>query len=156
VGSVVEARRLIEPNVAQLAASRATDEDIEALQRIIELQRATKTEEDRYLELDLRFHLAMARATHNDIVVSLMRPLLRQLEIARRRMLQTEGDAELTLAIHERTLAAIISGDPVEVERAMDEHLSWLEERWQQETGRLRLRKTPDFLLPFGERSGAR
>src|SRR5262245_38580418 len=152
VASVLEARRLIEPNVAQLAASRATDADLEAMQQIIELQRQTLHEEGRFLELDLRFHLAMARATHNETVVSLMRPLLRQLEIARRRMLQAEGDAARTLDIHERTLAAIISGDPVAIERIMDEHLGWLEERWQQETGRLRLRRTPDFLLPFSER----
>jgi DNA-binding FadR family transcriptional regulator len=152
VANVLEARRLIEPNVAQLAASRATDADIDSMQRIIELQRATLGEENRFLELDLRFHLAMARATHNETVVSLVRPMLRQLEIARRRMLQAEGDAERTLEIHERTLAAIVSGDAVEIERVMDEHLGWLEERWQQETGRLRLRKTPDFLLPFSER----
>jgi DNA-binding FadR family transcriptional regulator len=152
VASVLEARRLIEPNVAQLAASRATDADIEAMQRIIDLQRASQDDEDRFLELDLRFHLAIARATHNETVVGLMRPLLRQLEIARRRMLQSEGDAERTLRIHEATLAAIVSGDPVEVERVMDDHLSWLEERWQTETGRSRLRKTPNFLLPFAER----
>jgi DNA-binding FadR family transcriptional regulator len=155
VASVLEARRLIEPNVAQLAAVRATDADIEAMQRIIDLQLATTAEEDRFLELDLRFHLAMARATHNETVVSLVRPLLRQLEIARRRMLQTEGDAQRTLDIHVRTLAAIVSGDPVEVERVMDEHLSWLEDRWQEETGRLRLRRTPDFLLPFSDRSSS-
>jgi DNA-binding FadR family transcriptional regulator len=81
--------------------------------------------------------------------------VLRQLEIARRRMLQVEGDANRTVEIHERTLAAIVGGDPVEVERVMDEHLSWLEDRWQEETGRLRLRKTPDFLLPFDERGGS-
>src|SRR5262249_26671410 len=149
VASVLEARRLIEPNVAQLAASRATDADIEAMQAIIDLQRSTLAAEDRFLELDLRFHLAMARTANNDIIAVLVRRLLRQLEIARRRMLQSEGDAERTLEIHERTLAAIVGGDPIDVEKAMDEHLGWLEERWQQETGRQRLRRTPDFLLPF-------
>ena len=165
VASVLEARRLIEPNVAQLAASRATDADIDAMQKIIDLQVSLVNggehsvasdvlpEDDvRFLELDLRFHLAIARATHNDNVVSLMRPLLRQLEIARRRMLQSEGDPQACVEIHNRTLAAIVSGDPTDVERIMDEHLSFLEARWQEETGRTRLRKTPNFLLPFGER----
>jgi GntR family transcriptional regulator, transcriptional repressor for pyruvate dehydrogenase complex len=153
VASVLEARRMIEPNVAQLAASRATDADIEAMQQIIELQRTAQKDEQRFLELDLRFHLAMARATHNETVVGVMRPLLRQLEIARRRMLQGDEDADRTVDLHERTLAAIVSGDPAAIEQIMDEHLSFLEERWERETGRLRLRKTPDFLLPFSERA---
>jgi GntR family transcriptional regulator, transcriptional repressor for pyruvate dehydrogenase complex len=154
VASVLEARRMVEPNVAQLAASRATDADIDALSHIIELQRKT-TDDQRFLELDLRFHLAMARATHNETVVALVRSILRQLEIARRRILQGEEDAGRTLAIHERTLAAIVSGDAATIEEVMDEHLSYLEERWEKETGRLRLRKTPDFLLPFSERQSA-
>jgi GntR family transcriptional regulator, transcriptional repressor for pyruvate dehydrogenase complex len=156
VASVLEARRLVEPNVAQLAAARATDADIDSMQQIIELQRVAQDDEHRFLELDVRFHLAIARATHNETVITMMRPLLRQLEIARRRMLQGDEDAELTLEIHERTLAAIVSGDPATIEQVMDEHLSWLEERWEKETGRLRLRKTPEFLLPFGERSASR
>jgi DNA-binding FadR family transcriptional regulator len=156
VASVLEARRMVEPNVAQLAASRATEADIDAMQQIIELQRKAQKDEPRFLELDLRFHLAIARATHNETVVALMRSVLRQLEIARRRILQGDEDAGRTLAIHERTLAAIVSGDPATIEEVMDEHLSYLEERWEKETGRLRLRKTPDFLLPFSERSSSR
>jgi GntR family transcriptional regulator, transcriptional repressor for pyruvate dehydrogenase complex len=155
VAGVLEARRLVEPNVAQLAASRITDADIEAMQRVIDLQKAVRsTAEDRYRELDLRFHLAIARATQNDTIVSIVRLLNRQLEIARERMLQTEGDPKVCVDLHQQTLDAIVRGDPLVIEQVMDEHLSFLEARWQEATGRTRLRKTPDFLVPVSQRRG--
>src|SRR5206468_10413761 len=67
---VLEARRLLEPGVARLAAQRAGDEDFAAMARTIADQRALVDEgailaegrEDRFLALDVRFHLTMARS----------------------------------------------------------------------------------------------
>jgi DNA-binding FadR family transcriptional regulator len=41
---------------------------------------------------------------------------------------------EWVLDVHERTLAAIRSGDLDAVDRVMDEHLAGLERTWAQET----------------------
>ena len=66
--AVLEARRLFEPRVAQLAALQGTD--------------------------DLRFHLLLARATRNATVVGLMRSLLKELAIAREMaLLQATGSS---------------------------------------------------------------
>jgi GntR family transcriptional regulator, transcriptional repressor for pyruvate dehydrogenase complex len=151
VAEVLEARRLIEPRVAQLAALRATEADFEAMERTIELQRVRPIADERFVQLDIRFHTAIARATQNETVVGLMRALLRRLELARQSAMRSAGDLDEAVDIHVRTLAAIMSGDPEAVEVAMDEHLSFLETRWQEETGRARLRKIPAFLLPLGE-----
>lgn len=149
VASVLEARRLLEPRVAQLAALRATESDFEAMQRTIDLQRKQMADPERFLQLDLRFHTTIARATQNETVVELMRLLLRRLEVARQRALRTHDDPEEAIDIHVRTLKAIMSADPQAVEVAMDEHLSFLETRWQEETGRARLRTIPEFLIPL-------
>jgi GntR family transcriptional regulator, transcriptional repressor for pyruvate dehydrogenase complex len=148
VANVLEARRLLEPRVAQLAALRATEADFEAMHRSIELQRELLDDHKRFLVLDIRFHMTIARATQNDTIVGLMRTLLRRLEIARQQAFRSAGDPEEAIEIHVRTLKAIMSGDPDAVDVAMDEHLSFLETRWQEETGRARLRKVPSFLLP--------
>src|SRR5215210_4890041 len=77
VAGVLEARRLLEPRVAQLAAVHAAEEDFGAMQATIERQRQLAGEddflshEDLFLQLDLKFHLALARATRNSTVVSL-------------------------------------------------------------------------------------
>jgi DNA-binding FadR family transcriptional regulator len=154
VTGVLEARRLLEPRVAQLAALYGTDDDFEILQRTIDLQREAAGDHNRALSLDFQFHLQIARATKNATVVSMMRTLLTQLEIARDMTLRmTSDEPKLAIAIHERTLAAIMSGDPEQIEVAMDEHLNFLERIWEEESGRSRLRKIPDFLLPHAERT---
>jgi GntR family transcriptional regulator, transcriptional repressor for pyruvate dehydrogenase complex len=159
VAGVLEARRLLEPRVAQLAAVHAADEDFTAMKATIERQRELAraedflSEEDLFLALDLKFHLAMARATRNSTVVSLMRSLFRRLEIARDMAVHGETVPEWTIEVHERTLDAIRAADFDAIEEAMDEHLSQLEQVWERETGRGLVRPLPDFLQPVADRS---
>jgi DNA-binding FadR family transcriptional regulator len=154
VASVLEARRLLEPRVAQLAAVRAGEEDFAALARSIEDMRAIveagygPADEDRFLALDVQFHLALARATGNPTVETLMRALIRQLEIARDMAMHAPAVPEWTIGIHERTLAAVRSGDLAEVEAVMNEHLGQLERTWEQESARALIRPLPAFLVP--------
>jgi GntR family transcriptional repressor for pyruvate dehydrogenase complex len=154
VASVLEARRLLEPRVAQLAAVRAGEEDFTALARSIEDMRAIveagygPADEDRFLQLDVQFHLALARATGNPTVETLMRTLIRQLEIARDMAMHAPAVPEWTIDIHERTLAAVHSGDIDAVGAVMDEHLGQLERTWEQESARALIRPLPAFLLP--------
>ena len=154
VASVLEARRLLEPRVAQLAAVRAGEDDFAALELSIEAMRRIvaagygPADEDRFLQLDVQFHLALARATGNPTVETLMRALIRQLEIARDMAMHAPAVPEWTIDIHERTLAAVRSGDVAEVEAVMGEHLGQLERTWEKETARALIRPLPDFLLP--------
>jgi DNA-binding FadR family transcriptional regulator len=155
VAQVLEARRVLEPRIAQLAAMRAGDDDYAAMQRTIDDQRSIMAEageffrggrEDRFLALDVRFHLAIARASGNPMLVSLARQLYRELEIARDMTMHYETVPDWTIDVHERTLAAIRSGDLEAVDRVMDEHLGAVERTWEQETGRALVRPTPEFL----------
>ena len=75
-----------------------------------------------------------------------MRVLFRQLEIARDMAMHLPLVPEWTIEIHERTLAAVRSGDLVEVEAVMDEHVGQLERTWEEETRALVA--PADFLLP--------
>ncbi len=148
VAQVLEARRLFEPRVAQLAALYATDDDFAALERTIELQRRIGADRERLAALDTRFHLILAHATRNYMVVAQMRLLLRDVEIARDMALRGPFEADAIVDTHSETLAAIESGDGGRIERAMDEHLSYLERLWEAESGRPRLRRPPAFLVP--------
>jgi GntR family transcriptional repressor for pyruvate dehydrogenase complex len=161
VAGVLEARRLLEPRVAQLAAVHAGDEDFAAMQDTIDRQRELAGQddflrhEDLFLALDLKFHLAMARATRNSTVVSLMRSLFARLEIARDMAVHAPLVPDWVIDIHERTLAAIRGHDFPLIDDVMDEHLSQLEQIWERETGRGLVRPLPDFLQPVAERSRA-
>ena len=133
MADVLEARRLVEPGVARLAAQRATGEDLEPLERSIAEMRDicgrgyVAADEERFLTLDMQFHLALARAAGNPTVAVLMRSLLRQLEIARDMAMHLPLVPEWTIEIHERTLDAVRSGDLERVSEVMDEHLGQLE-----------------------------
>lgn len=160
VAGVLEARRMLEPRVAQLAAVHAGEDDFTAMRATIDRQRALVAgdvlgHEDLFLQLDLKFHLAIARATRNSTVLQLMRQLFPRLEIARDMAAHARLVPDWTIGVHERTLAAIRSADFELIDAVMDEHLSQLEEIWQRETGRGLVRPLPDFLEPVAERSRA-
>ena len=160
VSGVLEARRLLEPRVAQLAAVHAGESDFAAMRSAIDRKRELAEQsdflrhEDLFLQLDLKFHLIIARATGNSTIVTLMRSLFRRLEIARDMAVHAPTVPDWVIEIHERTLDAIRAADFEAIEAVMDEHLAQLEQIWERETGRGLVRPLPDFLQPVAERSG--
>lgn len=142
-GSVLEVRRVIECTIARIAAAEAGEDDFAALERTIDLQRRAGDDVRRQLQLDERFHLTLARATRNPMFSELVRTILRRLTVVRDMTPRRPGDREREIGIHERTLAALRTRDAAQVDAAMDEHMSYLEELWELETGRSLPRRTP-------------
>jgi DNA-binding FadR family transcriptional regulator len=84
---VTEARRILEIGIVPLVVERATDEDLDGLERLCrESQEAVRADAYR-TELSAAFHIALARASHNGavelLVEALRGPLLESLEQAR-------------------------------------------------------------------------
>lgn len=65
---LLEARRLLEPVCANLAAERITAEEIEHLRTSLELMRQNVEDMQAYLKYQLQFHLAIFAAAHNDVL----------------------------------------------------------------------------------------
>jgi DNA-binding FadR family transcriptional regulator len=145
IAGVLEARRLFEPRVAQLAGFLATPDDLADLERIIAAQRDVADDTMGVRGLDASFHLAIARATHNATLIALMQTLQQRLKLVRH-PIPLADEARLTIDIHERTAQAIATRDPDLIEITMLEHLGVLEEAWRQQTGREVIRRAPDFL----------
>ena len=124
-------------------------------QRELARQRRLPRHEDLFLQLDLKFHLALARATRNSTIVGLMRTLLRQLEIARDMAMHAPLVPDWTIEITRAHARRRALADFPLIETVMDEHLAQLEQIWERETGRGLVRPLPDFLQPVAERSRA-
>lgn len=124
---VLEVRRILEPAIAQLAAVRAGPEDFAELRETIGLLRESGDDPHRWFHLNTRFHLAMARSTGNELLVDLIDGLFRKLEVILEAMVADAGEPETTIAMHERTLAALEDGDPAAIAAVMDEHLDSVE-----------------------------
>ena len=65
VGELFEARRMLEPAIAALAARRATPEEIAEMQRILDDQAREVSQGRTGLAQDAAFHAALAQSAHN-------------------------------------------------------------------------------------------
>lgn len=70
-GQLMEVRRVLETEMAALAAQRATEEDLNNIQTILNHMKTAKTI-SQAVEADLRFHFSIAEATHNTILLRIM------------------------------------------------------------------------------------
>jgi DNA-binding FadR family transcriptional regulator len=145
VGAVLEARRVVEPRVAQIAALRGTAEDFQVMERTIEVQRAQPEKRDLFEQQNWQFHMRMARATQNFALVELVRWIYTRLAVAME-MIRGHDQPAWSIDIHERTLKAIMRGDHADIEVIMDEHMAFLERIWEAETGLQGVRTAPAFL----------
>ncbi|GAA3120256.1 hypothetical protein GCM10020001_045560 [Nonomuraea salmonea] len=70
---ILEVRRALEVESARLAATRRTDEDIRRIEAALaERERAWELDDpDFFVEADLAFHMAVAHATHNLVLIDL-------------------------------------------------------------------------------------
>jgi DNA-binding FadR family transcriptional regulator len=141
VPAVLQARRLFEPEVVRLATRLATESDLAALDRIVCEQEGSLGNWPRITQLDTRFHLELARATHNPLIVSLMTSLSRHLTIARATRMGAQVPDEAAVTANRTLYEAIRSREEEAAIAAMDDHLELLESAWYESTDELVARR---------------
>ncbi|MFV2081966.1 MAG: FadR/GntR family transcriptional regulator [bacterium] len=122
-----EMRRLIEPQLVFLAAQRATPEDINELDEILEVQKEQVAQGKAGVDFDKSFHEKLVEITRNTILVRIMDSMMDCLTQSRDRSLQIDGRPEKSLARHREIIDAIKSADCENAERVMREHLEDIE-----------------------------
>lgn len=70
--ALLECRLAVEPFLASRAARNRTEAELEEIREIHELFLATTDNVAEYKRLNLEWHLAIARASHNDLLIALM------------------------------------------------------------------------------------
>lgn len=126
VRNVLELRRGLEVEIAQLAARRATAEDVENIQACVLQMEASKGDIDLWLQNDLNFHLAVTNASGNEIMINMVMGLKNVIIYTMRAigMQRDLRDAVKTLERHQRIAEAINNRDPDEAREAMQAHFS--------------------------------
>jgi DNA-binding GntR family transcriptional regulator len=128
----LEARSVLEPHITALAADRARPEQIEAMERVLAQSRRIVDQRFRreFMELDRRFHQAVAEASGNHILVDVQRPLHeRSARIWSLIVMRRADGLRLTQEEHEAVLEAIKRRDQVAARQAMQNHLASLRRR---------------------------
>jgi GntR family transcriptional regulator, transcriptional repressor for pyruvate dehydrogenase complex len=118
-----ETRRLLEGQIARLAAERATAENLKEIRAVLE--RAIPLPLDYAVSqvLNREFHIAVARASQNAVLIDLLTPLL-DVRIDGIDHYFTEDMSARTWAAHEAIHAAIAARDIAAAEQAMREHFT--------------------------------
>ena len=127
-GSVIElmwVRRGIEVQAARLAATRATDAQLATLAETAALMRAALADSDAYVELDTEFHLRLAEATGNALILHLMEAIREILHGSIREGFLSRKDArriEIAHARHETLIAELRRHDADAAAATMEAH----------------------------------
>jgi GntR family transcriptional repressor for pyruvate dehydrogenase complex len=120
---LVEVREILEPEIAALAAQRAGEENLAAMQAAIAQMDQNLDDIDAFIEADLDFHLALAESSHNPLILALIDNLVDILRSSRRRIALVPGGIRRAQEHHKRIYAAVEHGDPVAARQAMSSHM---------------------------------
>jgi GntR family transcriptional repressor for pyruvate dehydrogenase complex len=124
---LVEVREILEPEIAALAAQRADEDGRSAMRESVVVMDAAHDAEG-FIEGDLDFHLALAEAAGNPLILSLIDSIVGLLREQRMRTYYIGGGPERGQYHHKRILEAIERGDPQAARDAMCAHLRQIRE----------------------------
>ncbi len=144
---ILEARKTLEPRIAQLAAFRATEQDYADLQESIDMLAENRENIARAEQAELLFHRRMWQAARNQSLQMMMVGLERELAPVHDMMLRTPDDYAAGIELHTATLAALRRGDPAEIEQEMYRHLGHFEAIVSDVLTSRTPRPKPSFLL---------
>ena len=120
---LVELRLILEPGIAALAAERIEEEHLTAMREAVAVMDRSQKDPEAYIEADLDFHLALAEAAGNPLILSLIDSIVGLLREQRIRIFNVEGGPQRGQFHHKRILEAVERGDPDMARSAMRAHL---------------------------------
>lgn len=122
---LVELRRMLETGACELAASRISDADLDALDGFVDAMRETSRRGDlqAYVAADLAFHDVILHASENAFVAVLFEPLSRVLAERRSETSAVPEIQEHAIVMHAAIADALRQRDPGAARAAMDAHM---------------------------------
>ncbi|PQJ68865.1 MULTISPECIES: FadR/GntR family transcriptional regulator [Polaribacter] len=131
---LVETRISLELKTVRLAAERRTEVDLKRIKDTLNAFKEKITIGDDYLEEDLLFHLAIAKASQNSTMVSLMLLITPPILITYDRATVCEGDKVISeIKKHEDIYLAIAAKDVELASKMMNDHFFKLSKHIENE-----------------------
>jgi GntR family transcriptional repressor for pyruvate dehydrogenase complex len=121
-------RKIIEPEMAQIAAGNATAKEIEELEQILREQENDVIGGGRGAQIDTKFHCLLSRIGKNRVLERLSMALMDLLSQTRDAYQQSEERRRVSVRGHQLILDAIKSGNCRSARKAMLKHLADVEE----------------------------
>jgi GntR family transcriptional regulator, transcriptional repressor for pyruvate dehydrogenase complex len=119
-----EARRLLEPELAALAAERGTDDEVRHIHDLaVAMEQRARAGED-FLEPDLQFHEAIAAAAHNTVLGGMMAGLHDLILEGRRATVNLPGMTPRAVRYHMLVAEAVLERNPLQARLLMLAHMN--------------------------------
>jgi DNA-binding FadR family transcriptional regulator len=141
-----EARAVLEPKCACIAATRAKADQVQKLFKSLAKMRNSLDDPEAYNEADLLFHKTVVQATNNPVLVKIYETLagfVWQLYQETKRL----PDLTVGVAFHEALYKAVYNRDAAEAERQMQLHIDNTREKFMEFSGYSKLEDV-DIQLP--------
>lgn len=124
---LIEARRIIEPKAASLCAGRSSEDDIAEINRIVGEMKAGLNSMRRFNDLDLMFHMSVARGTHNSVISATLDAIKDAMYEQVQEIQSLPGAQERALLFHSAMAEAITARDCAKAEKLMLRHIEDVE-----------------------------
>jgi GntR family transcriptional repressor for pyruvate dehydrogenase complex len=119
---LMQVREILEPEIAALAATKISDEEILNLQKCVQVMDET-LDPDSWTSADLSFHMGLAKATGNLLIPQIASAIVDLLWEQRLWIGLTKGGPERGQFHHKQILNAVRARDPDRAREAMRDHL---------------------------------
>lgn len=125
---IFELRKILEPQIAALAASRITADQLNELDNLVARQQSATQAVDQAL-LDEEFHRLIAVAAGNSLLCDLYDKLHELVSESRNEELQSEARSTLSIAHHKAIARALREGKPETASDLMHNHMDEVERK---------------------------
>ena len=123
-----EARRILEPGLVEMAATRITDEEIAQLEACVMRSIEVQDDHEAFAEADLEMHELIAKSARNSILSRCMAGVSQLGKVSRRRTVALPGVTQQSVQDHLAIVQALKARDPLAARQAMLDHLRHVEE----------------------------
>jgi GntR family transcriptional regulator, transcriptional repressor for pyruvate dehydrogenase complex len=127
-GALEELRQILEPEIAALAATRVEQQHLATMREAVAVMDHALHDPEEYIEADLDFHLSLAEAAANPLILSLIDSIVGLLREQRIRVFQVDGGPERGQFHHKQILAAVAARNSEQARQAMRDHLQQIRE----------------------------
>ncbi|MEJ7608733.1 MAG: FadR/GntR family transcriptional regulator [Bryobacteraceae bacterium] len=120
---LIEARKLIEVELAGLAADRATPDDLQQVGVHLDAMETSLDDSVAFMEADIAFHLAIGEAGHNRVLLNSLHLILNLMHQWVRTALEQKAVAATALEQHRAIFLAVAKRCPERARDSMRAHL---------------------------------
>ncbi|MDF2988774.1 MAG: GntR domain protein [Eubacterium sp.] len=127
---ILEYRKVLEGNVAELATEKASADEVEKLEEAYKLMEQVKDDLEMFSKADLNFHLLLANMTQNSLIIQTFHIFNDVLNRAFSQIVSKRGNSA-GIYYHKLLLEAVKSRNSGEAKKIMQEHMEELYNTFQ-------------------------